>query len=114
MVLTVSSSTGENASSGSSTGEYASTGWSTGEDASSGSANSSSQSNSENGSEPELAKRLGGSWRGDCRFRVISTPDDSAKLRALGFCARAVTASILSENMNDVLRTCITNVSRVR
>ena len=45
---------------------------------------------------------------------VISTPEDCAKLRALGFCARAVTALTLLCSRQADLMISITNFSRVR
>lgn len=45
---------------------------------------------------------------------MISTPEDWAKLSALGFCARAVTASTLSDARQEERTMSITNFSRVR
>lgn len=45
---------------------------------------------------------------------VISTPDECANVKALGFCARAVTPRKASEDKHPIRTTSMTNFSRVR
>jgi hypothetical protein len=45
---------------------------------------------------------------------VICTPEARANVRALGFCARTITASILSEDRHAARTISITNFSSVK